>query len=533
MAIIMDGNGRWARQRGLPRIEGHGRGVQSVRSVVEEGCRLGIAQLTLYCLSIENWKRPEAELDFLMRLLREYLLSERAEIMDQNIRFTTIGRRDGLPTQVLAEIDENVRLSRNQYRHGLCLPSIMAAARSWPTRSGRWRSKSRRAISSPMRSTKRFSDSALYTAGMPDPDLLIRTAGEMRVSNFLLWQISYAELWVTEKCWPGFDRDTFHEALRDYARRERRFGGLKKSKARRKVKIKSDGISSLMLRTRLWMGAILVLLTAGVLVADGHLSALVPVLARPGGGAGLGGLLRNARPSSGAAPAAALALFHVRHCPCRRQLAAARRHCLQGNAWHWLLGTFSAVVIAAFLVEMARFREPGQSVPRDRRRRLDRRLSWLAARVLGPAPLVGGRSAGAAASTGALWLWRWRHLRPQVCGHRRLLHWPFARPAPYGSRAQPEEDVGRRGRRVAASILATIGINRLGPVLQRGIWAEVGFGREVGVAGMLGDLAESLHQARSWPQGRVACGSGLRRHPGRNRLRPVCGASRVLLARKL
>src|SRR3984893_14872629 len=121
VAIIMDGNGRWARQRGLPRIEGHSRGVQSVRSVVEESCRLGIGQLTLFCLSVENWKRPQAELDFLMRLLRAYLLCERAEIMEQNIRFTTIGRRDGLPVRVLREIDENIRLSRNNTGMVLCL----------------------------------------------------------------------------------------------------------------------------------------------------------------------------------------------------------------------------------------------------------------------------------------------------------------------------------------------------------------------------------------------------------------------------
>src|SRR6059058_3551916 len=111
VAVIMDGNGRWARQRGKPRIEGHRRGVQSVRSTVEECCRLGIGQLTLYCLSVENWKRPQAEIDFLMALLHEYLLAERAEIMEQNIRFTTIGRRSELPDQVLREIDENIRLS--------------------------------------------------------------------------------------------------------------------------------------------------------------------------------------------------------------------------------------------------------------------------------------------------------------------------------------------------------------------------------------------------------------------------------------
>src|SRR5580693_4652183 len=121
VAVIMDGNGRWAQARGLPRIEGHRRGVQSVRSTIEECCRLGIGQLTLYCLSVENWKRPQAEIDFLMALLHEYLLAERIEIMEQNIRFTTIGRRSELPDQVLREIDENIRLSQGNTGMTLCL----------------------------------------------------------------------------------------------------------------------------------------------------------------------------------------------------------------------------------------------------------------------------------------------------------------------------------------------------------------------------------------------------------------------------
>src|SRR5213594_170953 len=121
VAIIMDGNGRWAQQQGLPRIEGHRRGVKSVRATIEEGCRLGLGQLTLYCLSVENWKRPQAELDFLMTLLHEYLIIERQEIMEQNIRFTTIGRRDGLTEEVLREIDENIRLSAKNTGMTLCL----------------------------------------------------------------------------------------------------------------------------------------------------------------------------------------------------------------------------------------------------------------------------------------------------------------------------------------------------------------------------------------------------------------------------
>ncbi len=227
VAIIMDGNGRWARQRGLPRVEGHLRGVYSVRATVEECCKLGIGQLTLYCLSVENWKRPQHELDFLMALLHKYLLDERAEIMGQNIRFTVIGRRAGLPDNVLAEIDENIRISEKNTGMTLALAinyggrtEIVDAVRTIAERvqSGQL---------APDQIEEETVSAALYTAGMPDPDLLVRTAGEMRVSNYLLWQISYAELWVTEKCWPDFDRATLHQALADFGHRERRFGGLK------------------------------------------------------------------------------------------------------------------------------------------------------------------------------------------------------------------------------------------------------------------------------------------------------------------
>jgi undecaprenyl diphosphate synthase len=226
VAIIMDGNGRWARQRGLPRIEGHSRGVKSVRATVEECCRLGVGQLTLYCLSSENWKRPKAELDFLMALLGKYLVGERAEIMEQNIRFTTIGRREGLPDDVLAEIDENIRLSRPNTGMVLCL-AINYGGRTELVDAVRvLAERVQRGELTPEAVDESTVTGALYTAGMADPDLLIRTAGEMRVSNFLLWQISYAELWVTDKCWPDFDAELLRQALRDYAGRTRRFGGL-------------------------------------------------------------------------------------------------------------------------------------------------------------------------------------------------------------------------------------------------------------------------------------------------------------------
>lgn len=227
VAVIMDGNGRWAQQRGLPRIEGHRRGVHAVRATIEESCRLGIEQLTLYCLSTENWKRPQHELDFLMTLLHQYLLAEREEIMRENIRFTTIGRRQELPEFVLREMDENIRMSRGNTGMTLCLAinysgraEIVDAVRllAAQVKEGKLRAEDIDELA--------LSDS-LYTGGMPDPDLLIRTAAEMRVSNFLLWQISYAELWVTPTCWPDFGANTLQEGLRDYAKRERRFGGLK------------------------------------------------------------------------------------------------------------------------------------------------------------------------------------------------------------------------------------------------------------------------------------------------------------------
>jgi undecaprenyl diphosphate synthase len=227
IAIIMDGNGRWARARGKERVEGHARGAKSVDEVTEECCRLGIGQLTLYCLSSENWKRPKPEIDFLMALLKDYLLGEREKILSQNIRFTVIGRREGLPAEVLAEIDENERLTRTNTGLTLCLAinygsraEIVDAVRAIAGRV-------KRGELAPEQIDEDTISHALYTGGMPDPDLLVRTAGEMRVSNYLLWQISYAELWVTPKFWPEFDAALLHEALRDYAKRERRFGGLK------------------------------------------------------------------------------------------------------------------------------------------------------------------------------------------------------------------------------------------------------------------------------------------------------------------
>jgi undecaprenyl diphosphate synthase len=227
IAVIMDGNGRWAQQHGYPRIEGHRRGVKSVRLLVEESARLGIGQLTLYCLSSENWKRPRRELDFLMSLLEQYVIEERSEIMRQDLVFSMIGRREGLSPGVLTEVEKTLECSHDNRGMRLCLAvnygsraeivdAVRAIARD--VAAGRLAAE---AI------TEEHISSQLYTGGMPDPDLLIRTAGEMRVSNFLLWQISYAELWITQKFWPDFRPPDLLEALRDYASRDRRFGGLK------------------------------------------------------------------------------------------------------------------------------------------------------------------------------------------------------------------------------------------------------------------------------------------------------------------
>ena len=226
IAAIMDGNGRWAQRRGLPRIEGHRRGVASVRRTTEECSRLGLDQLTLYCLSSENWKRPQLELDFLLRLLEQYMIEERTTILKHNIRASVIGRRQGIPDDVLREMDKTVELSRENTGLRLCLAINYGARAEMVDAVRRIAARVAAGELEPDEIDEETVSEHLYTAGMSDPDLLIRTAGEMRVSNFLLWQISYSEIWVTEACWPEFDERHLHQAIRDYAARDRRFGGL-------------------------------------------------------------------------------------------------------------------------------------------------------------------------------------------------------------------------------------------------------------------------------------------------------------------
>ena len=227
IAIIMDGNGRWASQRDLPRLEGHQQGSKRVRPIVTECVRLGVQCLTLYSFSTENWKRPSEEVRGLMELYAEYLIGERPTTMANNVKVRHLGDPDALPERVVRELNETVRISSTNTGMTLCLAlnysgrsELVAAIRKIAADVAGGRSD-KAAIDEALVS------SYLDTAGLPDPDLLIRTAGEMRISNFLLWQISYAELYVTDVFWPDFDVDVLHGAIKEYAHRSRRFGGLK------------------------------------------------------------------------------------------------------------------------------------------------------------------------------------------------------------------------------------------------------------------------------------------------------------------
>jgi undecaprenyl diphosphate synthase len=227
IAIIMDGNGRWAKKRNLPRAAGHKAGVEAVRVMVEACTRLGIEVLTLYAFSAENWKRPRTEVDTLWRLLRVYLRHELPDILSNGIRFSCMGRLDGLPPQVRQELENAIDASAHNTGMRLnvainysgraevvdAINAVIEDARL----EGRLRD---------LRIDEEAIASRLYTADLPDPDLLIRTSGEMRISNFLLWQIAYAELYITDTLWPDFHRADLLHAILDYQKRDRRFGGL-------------------------------------------------------------------------------------------------------------------------------------------------------------------------------------------------------------------------------------------------------------------------------------------------------------------
>ena len=226
IAVIMDGNGRWAQARGLPRVEGHRRGANTVRRISEACRELGVSYLTLYCFSNENWKRPKEELSFLMSLLKTYLIQERPTLIKNDIRLTIIGRREGIPVEVQSEMDRSVELSKNGKSLTLCLAINYGARQEIVDAVRGIVSKVQSGSLDAEAIDESLIASHLYTSGMPDPDLLIRTSGEMRLSNYLLWQISYSELWITDNPWPEFDKVDLVQAIADYNKRDRRFGGL-------------------------------------------------------------------------------------------------------------------------------------------------------------------------------------------------------------------------------------------------------------------------------------------------------------------
>ncbi len=229
VAVIMDGNGRWAQARGKSRSVGHRHGARAVRPIVTECASLGIEVLTLYSFSLENWKRPKDEVDALMELYVEYLAAERQEMIENQIRFRQIGRREHLPDRVQQALEETTRATAAGTGLTLCV-ALNYGSRTEITDAVRTICRKVAAgeidPEEPDQLCEQTIADHLYTAGLPDPDLLVRTAGEMRVSNYLLWQISYAELWVTDTLWPDFTPTHLHDALRAYGERTRRFGAV-------------------------------------------------------------------------------------------------------------------------------------------------------------------------------------------------------------------------------------------------------------------------------------------------------------------
>jgi len=226
IAIIMDGNGRWAREQGLRRVLGHSEGIHSVREITTECARMGVKSLTLYAFSVENWKRPRSEVGFLMKLLRKFLIDERGTLMDNAVRLRAIGRIDDLPKDALAALRETEKLTANN--DGMLLRLALSYGARAEIADGL--KKLARDVERGRLKAGDIDDETLraylYDPETPDPDLLIRTAGEMRISNFLLWQISYSELYVAKEGWPQFRKPQLIAALKDYAKRVRKFGGL-------------------------------------------------------------------------------------------------------------------------------------------------------------------------------------------------------------------------------------------------------------------------------------------------------------------
>jgi undecaprenyl diphosphate synthase len=230
IAIIMDGNGRWARQRNFPRILGHRQGINSVRTVVETSSLLGVEALTLYAFSVENWKRPRHEVEGLWRLLRYYLRHELTTLMRNDIQLVAIGRLESLPAAALDELQSVIEKTSNNRGMRLNLAINYGGRTELVDAVNAMLDNARlEGNLDALEITEESISEHLYTAGLKDPDLLIRTSGEMRVSNFLLWQIAYSEIYVTETLWPDFGRSDLLEALSAYQNRERRFGGLTRS----------------------------------------------------------------------------------------------------------------------------------------------------------------------------------------------------------------------------------------------------------------------------------------------------------------
>lgn len=227
IAIIMDGNGRWARQKKLLRIKGHETGAKAVREITRECAKKHIKQLTLYAFSQENWKRPKREIDLLMKLLKNFLIGEREEIQKNNIRLTAIGRIKELPEFVQRELSISIEESKMNTGMVLCLALNYGGRTEIIDATKKIVAELKKGKLKIDEITEESFKKYLYMPNMPDPDLLIRTGGEMRISNFLLWEISYAELWVTDTYWPDFKKPHLEEALSAYANRERRYGGLK------------------------------------------------------------------------------------------------------------------------------------------------------------------------------------------------------------------------------------------------------------------------------------------------------------------
>jgi undecaprenyl diphosphate synthase len=226
VAVIMDGNGRWAQKRHLPRIAGHRSGTQSARTTIETCARLKIEALTLYAFSVENWRRPKAEIDFLMQLLREYLRKEMPLIQKNKIRMRFLGRMDELPAGVQNDVRDAMEKTAENKGMVLCV-ALNYGGRAEIVDAMNAILAERNGHGTSDKVTEEQLSRHLYTEGLPDPDLLIRTSGEMRVSNFLLWQIAYAEIFVTETLWPDFNRARLLEALVEYQKRERRYGGIR------------------------------------------------------------------------------------------------------------------------------------------------------------------------------------------------------------------------------------------------------------------------------------------------------------------